>query len=133
MNVVNAGSRYQIYGEDVKTFRNLPPATYSVAFHPQMGFWLEHRPNLSTNEETIYGNHNKRADKVFKSYDSSSRNFGVILSGKKGIGKSLLARMIAERAIEKNMPVIIVDAAIPGISDFLSSIQQEAVKFIRWT
>lgn len=38
MNIVNAGSRYQVYGEDVKTYRELPIATYSVGFHPQMGF-----------------------------------------------------------------------------------------------
>lgn len=40
MNIVNAGSRYQVYGEDVKTYKELPIATYSVGFNPMMGFWL---------------------------------------------------------------------------------------------
>lgn len=43
MNIVNAGSRYQVYGEDVKTYNELPAATYTVGFHPQMGFWLTSR------------------------------------------------------------------------------------------
>lgn len=30
MNIVNAGSRYQVYGEDVKTYKELPIATYSL-------------------------------------------------------------------------------------------------------
>ena len=125
MNIVNAGARYQVYGEDVKTYRELPIATYSVGFHPQMGFWLTKHNDLAINEDTIYGNHARRAGKILKFFAASERNFGVILSGKKGIGKSLLARMIAEESIKASMPVIIVDTAIPGISNFLASIQQE--------
>lgn len=125
MNIVNAGSRYQVYGEDVQTYEELPTATYTVGFHPQMGFWLTKHDDLVINEGTIYGDHARKADKILKSFQISARNFGVILSGKKGIGKSLLARMIANKSIENDMPVIIVDAAISGISNFLSSIQQE--------
>lgn len=125
MNIVNAGSRYQVYGEDVKTYKELPIATYSVGFNPMMGFWLIKHDDLAINEDTIYGNHARRAEKILKSFAVSERNFGVILSGKKGIGKSLLARMIAEESIKADMPVIIVDTAIPGISNFLASIQQE--------
>ena len=127
MNIVNAGARYQVYGEDVQTYKELPVATYTIGYHPQMGFWLVKHTNLEINEERIYGSHSRRVDKIFKSFDISDRNFGVILSGKKGIGKSLLARMIADRAIERGLPVIIVDTAIPGISTFLGSIDQEVV------
>ena len=127
MNIVNAGSRYQVYGEDVQTFKELPIATYSIGYHQQMGFWLVKHNDLEVNEERIYGSHSRKVDKVFNSFKLSERNFGIILSGKKGIGKSLFARMIAEKAIENDLPVIIVDTAIPGISDFLSSIEQEVV------
>ena len=127
MNIVNAGSRYQVYGEDVQTFKELPIATYSIGYHQQMGFWLVKHNDLEVNEERIYGSHGRKVDKVFNSFKLSERNFGIILSGKKGIGKSLFARMIAGKAIENDLPVIIVDTAIPGISDFLSSIEQEVV------
>lgn len=127
MNIVNSGDRYQIYGESVETFKTLPSATYGVGYHPQMGFWLTKHSDLETKEEVIYGDHARKATKILKSFENSRRNFGVILSGKKGIGKSLLARMLANQAIEKGLPVIIVDAAIPGITDFLSSITQEVV------
>lgn len=127
MNIVNAGSRYQVYGEDVQTYKELPVATYTIGYHPQMGFWLIKHTNLEINESKVYGSHNRKIDKVFKSFEVSERNFGIILSGKKGIGKSLFARMLADKAINSNLPVIIVDTAIPGISDFLSSIDQEVV------
>lgn len=127
MNIVQMGSKHLVFGEDVQTYKDLPAKTYAVRFHPMQGWWLDERPSLATGDEQIYGRHAERVNKIFGSYDLASRNFGVILSGAKGIGKSLLARMIAERGIENQLPVIIVDTAYPGISDFLASVQQRCV------
>ena len=126
MNVVNSGSRFQIYGEDVKTYRNLPVGSYEVDFNKMVGFYLTSRPDLIVNEK-IYGDHAARAEKVINSYARANRNFGVILSGQKGIGKSLFARVLANKGIERNMPVIVVSTYIPGIAGFISSIQQECI------
>lgn len=127
MNIVQAGGDYQVFGEDVQTYKQLPAKTYTVSFHPMRGFWLTEHVNLDTNESHIYGPHEYRVDKVYRSYDLADRNFGIILSGKKGIGKSLFARMIAEKGIERDLPVIIVDTAIDGIAKFLATIQQPCV------
>ena len=40
MNIVNSGNRFQIYGEDVRTFKELPVASYDVAFSKMSGFYL---------------------------------------------------------------------------------------------
>lgn len=127
MNVVNSGNNFQIYGEDVKTYKELPVMSYEVSFHKMMGFFLTARPDLVANEDKIYGNHSKRVDKVLRSFALTDRNFGVILSGAKGIGKSLFARMLAQKGIETGYPVITVSNYIPGISDFLASIEQEVI------
>lgn len=127
MNIVHTGNRFQVYGDDVKTYKELPIGTYTIGFHPQMGIWLSVHNNLQIGEEKVYGSHGHKVEKVFNSFDKSERNFGIILSGKKGIGKSLFARMIADAAIKREMPVIVVDSPIPGISNFLSSIEQEVV------
>lgn len=127
MNIVNFGTTYRVYGEDLKTFTELPAQTYTVGFSKMSGFFLESHHDLDTNEIKVYGNHEARVRKALKSFALSNRNFGVILSGHKGIGKSLLVRMMANEAIKQNMPVIIVDQAIPGIANFLSSIEQEVM------
>lgn len=127
MNVVNSGTRFQIYGEDVATFKTLPPITYEVEFSKHSGFFLTMHPNLEVREEKIYGNHNRRLEKVFRTFKVFERNFGLILSGVKGSGKSLFARNLAEKAMENGFPVILVKEAIPGIASFLSSIEQEVV------
>ena len=127
MNVVNAGSRFQVYGEDVKTYKRLPVASYEVCCNPMTGFYLILRPDLTVNEDKVYGNHEVRVNKVLRSFSAVDRNFGIILSGQKGIGKSLFARVLAKKGIENNLPVIMVNDAYPGVADFLSSIEQEVI------
>lgn len=127
MNVVNSGSRFLVYANDVKTYKNLPTGTYNVNFDKMAGFYLTSRNDLTCVEEKIYGNHSRRVKKVFTSYDASERNLGVILSGNKGIGKSVFAKLLAIESIKKEMPVIVIDTYYPGIAGFLSSIEQEVV------
>lgn len=40
MNIIVAGSRVQIYGEDVQTYKRLPIASYEVNFNKMTGFFL---------------------------------------------------------------------------------------------
>lgn len=127
MNIVNSGSRYQVYGEDVKTYRELPVGSYNVDFHKMLGFFLTERHDLTVTEEKIYGTSDYKVQKVMRSYKLSDRNFGVLLSGQKGIGKSLFVRLVAQQAIADKLPVIVVSQAIPGIADFISSIEQDCV------
>ena len=127
MNIVNSGGRFQVYGEDVKTYRALPVGSYSVEFNKMIGFYLTIRHDLTVTENKIYGNSDYKVQKVMRSYHLSDRNFGVLLSGQKGIGKSLFVRLAAREAIAQNIPVIVVSQAIPGLADFISSIEQDCV------
>ena len=127
MNVVHAGSTYQIYGESVKTYNLLPTRTYEVCFNKMTGFYLTSRNNLIVQEEKIYGEGPRKVDKVLRAFEATDRNFGVILSGRKGIGKSLFARLLATRAVDYSLPLIIVSDYFPGIASFLSSIEQKVI------
>ena len=124
MNIVVSGSHIQIYGEDVQTYKTLPIGSYDVCFNKMTGFYLTPRQDLETNEIKVYGNHAKRIEKVLNSFELTDRNFGVILSGPKGIGKSLFARMLAEQCIFRNIPIITVGEYNPGIAEFIGSIDQ---------
>jgi hypothetical protein len=127
MNVINAGSKYQIYGEEIKAYQKLPVGTYLINFHPMQGFWLSARNDLVITEDKIYGTSPAKVNKVLKSYDASPKNFGVLLSGQKGIGKSLFVRLLAIEAIKRGLPVITVTYAYGGVADFISSIEQDCV------
>lgn len=127
MNVVHSGNTYQIYGDALKTYNKLPVGTYDVCFSKMMGFYLTSHSDLTVNEEKIYGSTPAKVDKVLRSFNAVDRNFGVILSGRKGIGKSLFARQLAIKARDYGLPLLIVSYYYPGIADFISSIEQEVV------
>ena len=125
MNIVQSGSSFQVYkGEDLKTFSALPLGTYEVSFDKQQGFFLTSHEDLEMNEKKIYGNTLEKIDKIITSFNKVNRNFGIILSGRKGCGKSLFARQLS-RTID--IPTILVTQYVPGIATFLSNIDQSVM------
>mgnify|MGYP003303241923 CR=1 FL=1 len=126
MRIIRVGDRYTIANEEVKTFDLLPVQTYLATFNPMEGFSLKVHPDLEIKEK-IYGVHDSKVKKVINSFRAFERNLGIILSGDKGIGKSVFARMMCKNAIEKGYPVIIVDEANQGLARFIESIDQECV------
>lgn len=127
MNVVNSGTTYQIYGNALKTYDLLPTQVYEVNFSKMTGFFLSEHPKLEVKEEKIYGSSSKKVEKVLNGFQHTNRNFGVILSGRKGVGKSLFARCLSDAALEYNLPLLIVPEYVPGIANFISSIEQEVI------
>lgn len=127
MKIIETGTTYKVYGEDLVVLDNLPAQTYKVGCGQFTGFFLEKQHDLEIKEDKIYGVHEEKANKVLNRFEKSRKNLGVILSGDKGIGKSLFARLLAQKAIQNGIPVILVDDFIPGIDDFLNDIKNEVL------
>lgn len=126
MNIVNSGDKYNIYGSSIQTFSKLPAITYRVCFNENEGFYLLRNSDLDVGEK-IYGSCQAKVDKTLKSFNAMSRNMGIILSGPKGVGKSVFARMLAVKGHAADLPVLLVSDAVPGVSNFISSIHQECI------
>ena len=126
MNIVQSGTMFMIYDDSVKTYDKLPVGAYEVGCSKMTGFFLKTRHDFKVTEK-VYGNHSVKVDKVLKSFQAADRNFGLILSGAKGIGKSMFMRVLAERAATLGYPVVVVNSYIPGIDSFLGSIEQEVI------
>lgn len=127
MKIIKTGETYKVYGEGLIVLDNLPAQVYKIGFAQFSGFFLEKQPDLEVKEDKIYGVHEKKADKVLNRFQIVNKNLGVILSGDKGIGKSLFARILSQKAINNGIPVILVDQYIPGIGDFINEIRNEVL------
>ena len=127
MKIVSTGEQYDFYGDSLKVYDVLPAQTYEVVFSKRTGFHLEKYSEVDTSEPKIYGPHVAKVEKVFNAYKSMTRNLGVILSGAKGIGKTLFAKLLAQKALEEGYPLIVVDAYYPGIASFLEQIDQKVM------
>lgn len=127
MKAISSGNTYEIFDDSLQTFDKLPTQTYILRFNKNKGFFLEKYSDIEITESKIYGVHLDKVHKVLHSFDNFNRNLGVILSGDKGIGKSLFAKLLAIEATKKDIPVIVVDTFVPGIASYLESIKQEVM------
>lgn len=127
MKIISSNSTYQVFPNGIETHDSLPNKTFRVHFSKNSGFSLEEVKDFSNGDEKIYGTHEKKVQKILRSFESFERSLGVILSGDKGIGKSLFIRLLAEESIKRGIPVIIVDEENPGIEGFIDSIEQEVL------
>lgn len=126
MKIVNTGSTYKVYTDDLKTYDQLPVGVYRANFSKFTGFFLEKHPDVEITEK-LYGHHHEKVNKILDSFEKFNRNMGVIFSGDKGIGKSMAAKLMSQIAVQRNLPVILINEYLPGVSDLLNDIEQEVV------
>lgn len=106
----------------------LPPYVYQLNMTPKGQFYLSHVMDEFEMPKRVYGSDKTFVDRVVKSYEELGANQGVLLSGHKGGGKTLTARMIGNKA---KRPVILVTTEFEGdMAGFLGSLKQEVVIFI---
>lgn len=127
MKVVSSGNTYEIFDDSLKTYDKFPAQCYIVRFSKLKGFYLEEYNDIEIEEPKIYGAHTEKVQKVLSSFEKFNRNLGVILSGDKGIGKSLFAKMLAVEGIQRGIPLIVVDRFVPGIASYIENIDQEVI------
>ena len=127
MKVTSQGNIFLIHSDLMQTHEKIPSQVYYVRCEENRGFFLLQRSELEIKENKIYGVHMKKCKKVLDSFEKFERHLGVILSGDKGIGKSLFARLLSYVSIKNGYPVLIIDRPYGGLGDFLESIEQECI------
>ena len=128
MKAINRGDNtYDIFDNTMQVFEKLPAQPYVVRFSEIRGFFLEKYNDMEIKEPKVYDVHIEKVNKVMNMFEIQDRNLGVILSGDKGIGKSLFAKMLSNAAIERGIPMIVVDRYIPGIASYIEDIEQEVM------
>ena len=130
MKVISTNEhQFFIYENGVKVFDELPCGYYTINFNNNTGFFLETYSELTfkEGEQKLYGPHESKIKKIIASYKRCKNNLGVILSGEKGLGKSLTAKLIAKRLYMEQYPIIIVNRYIEGIANFLHKISTDCV------
>jgi hypothetical protein len=114
----------------VKIFDKLPAKAYQVEYNPAINqFWLV-ETSSPERPSKIYGDLCQKAEKIINTFlDRPNKNTGVLLSGEKGSGKTLLAKLVTEDMIRKNIPVIIISKTFPdtALATFLTSIDDRCV------
>lgn len=118
------------YNPDTTT-DTLPVGIYRLAFNPMAGFYLKYLKASFELPSKVYGKNKLYSDKVFNTYQHKDTSTGALFVGEKGNGKTLLSKMIANRALESEVPVIIIDSNFDGqnIVPFISSLGDTCLLF----
>lgn len=108
----------------------LPAGTYMVKFDKFRGFFLEVCDSFDLPKK-MYGNTLRHAKRIVDSFNDRKVSTGILLTGEKGSGKTLLAKKIAMDCIEQDIPCLIVNTDFHGddFNKFIQDIEQPCVVF----
>ena len=87
----------------------LEPDVYEIEIVPMAGPKFEIITNMDLSiPKHIYGGVQARVDKAFKAFDRRPLNTGILLSGDRGMGKTLFIRIAINEALSRGIAVIIL-------------------------
>jgi hypothetical protein len=113
---------------DFSTIDRIPVGIYNIGLTMQ-GWHLEKYADKFTFDYKMYGLQTEFCEHVLKTYKNTTGNFGIMLTGTKGTGKTVTAKTLAN---DFNLPVIIVKDMGPqnqSMIEYLGSFNFDCVLF----
>jgi len=127
--IINRGKEFKYSKANISVMDRLPAGNYLLKFSMKdMEHYLEESDSFEIPSK-VYGNPDKLAKRYVNTFNKTGGNLGVLLTGVKGTGKSLLAKMVC---VEADLPVIMISEAFVTneLKSFLNNIKQEVIILI---
>ncbi len=108
----------------------LPPHNFVVKYNQVTGqYYLQEIDSFTKPLSKIFGDIEKKRDKIYNTFLNRPQTTGVLLLGEKGSGKSLLAKLISIKAAQDNVPTIVINSCFYGdvFNSFMQGIEQPCV------
>lgn len=126
---VRQGNSFDVFSQEAIEIQNsLPVGNYTVMRDPAGKYSLM-MVDAFTPSTKLYGKTTKHAKRILDTFLDRDQSTGVLLSGEKGSGKTLLARTLGINAALLGMPTIVINQAFFGdtFNKFLQDIEQQCV------
>jgi hypothetical protein len=118
---------YKLVSSNVAIIDNLPKGIYSLEQNEfSKEFSLTKLQDEFVFNFKLYDVEDKFINKVVHTYNNTKSNLGVLLNGYKGTGKSISAKIIANKL---NLPVIIISNCFEGLIDWITELKFDVILF----
>ena len=101
---IQNGSNYKRVEGNVSNVDTVPRGVYNVGLS-MTGWYLEKTADEFIFNYKVYGLQSKFMQHVLTAFENTKGNFGILLNGTKGTGKSVTAKVLANKF---NLPVVVV-------------------------
>ena len=125
---LQSNNTYKKVEGDFSTVETVPVGIYNIGLS-MSGWYLEKYADKFTFDYKMYGLQTEFCEHVLKTYKNTKGNFGIMLTGTKGTGKTVTAKTLAN---DFNLPVIIVKDmgdSNQAMIEFLSGFNFDCVLF----
>ena len=125
---IQNGSNYKRVEGNVSNVDTVPRGVYNVGLS-MTGWYLERTADEFVFNYKVYGLQSKFMQHVLTAFKNTKGNFGILLNGTKGTGKSVTAKVLANKF---NLPVIVVKSFGENntqLIEFLASFNFDCVFF----
>lgn len=120
---IKKGSMFTVTDDaNLDVHKSLPAGHYIVCFDPNMGWFFQQCDGFDLPSK-IYGSVTETVDRILSTYSMRRQSTGVLLSGEKGSGKTLISKMVSMQALAKGIPTLVINTPFNGDS-FNKLIQQ---------
>lgn len=127
---LKSGTRFNVATkESMDLHEKLPVGTYTVKYDQlSSSYYLEAIENFKVKGK-IYGNTCKTATRMLNTFVDRTSSTGILLTGEKGSGKTLLAKMLSIEGGKQGFPTIVINSPHCGdeFNAFLQKIEQPSI------
>ena len=126
---LKSGSSYRVATEESLDIHDrLPAGNFIIKQDPFGNLYLEHIDSFQPLSR-YYGDTLRNTDRILRTFQDREASTGVMLTGEKGSGKTLLAKNLCIEAAKQGMPTIVINNSWHGdaFNKLIQDIQQPCV------